>query len=112
VVDVKLETKKSMAPIPSIKSITERGLLTISWDKMIKIPRNLTQAQLSNSTQYGADGILYSVPALYISVIVGQNDTTQNIKFTWNYKNWQAKTIDIQLWFENPYNISHGPVPD
>ena len=43
---------KLNAPIPKISSITERGMVTIAWNKNIKIPRNLTFAKLTNTTWF------------------------------------------------------------
>jgi hypothetical protein len=41
-----------LSPVPSIKSISDLGLLTIKWDRRIKVPRNLTLIRNQNTTYY------------------------------------------------------------
>lgn len=44
------EDKSKYAPIPSV-SISNKGKLTIDWDKRIKVPRNLTETR-NRTVQY------------------------------------------------------------
>lgn len=36
------EEEVDYSPIPTVDKVTERGLITLKWDRPIKIPRNLT----------------------------------------------------------------------
>ena len=44
--------KKVLAPIPTIEKVTEKGLVTVRWDKSMKIPRNITFVREQNTTWF------------------------------------------------------------
>lgn len=41
-----------ISPVPKISKVSERGVITILWNRAIKIPRNLTFTRLVNTTYF------------------------------------------------------------
>ena len=52
VFEIEEEVKEvvDISPVPRISKVSERGVITISWNRAIKIPRNLTFTRLVNTT--------------------------------------------------------------
>ena len=75
---------KQNAPKPTISSITARGMVTITWNKNIKIPRNLTLAKLTNTTWYNESTYLDEIKVgLEIKAIPSWQSKIDDLKFTW-----------------------------
>ena len=84
------EDKSALAPWPDI-SISRRGLLTIEWDKRIKVPRNLQETR--NSTVQYFDPITqkpFQKESLEITIRPGKDQQFKDVNFTWDYVSWKS----------------------
>jgi hypothetical protein len=55
-----------------------------------------------------SDGI--RIPVLEVNVIPGLDSDANNLRFNWNVTKEDEKSMIIQLFFQNPLNVSSSPV--
>ena len=111
VFEIEEEVKEvvDISPVPRISKVSERGVITISWNRAIKIPRNLTFTRLVNTTYLDKNTSTYKTfPGLYIEVNSGGVTPKKDLIFTWYYKSWNSKAIEIQLVFDSPLLVSQA----
>lgn len=89
------EDLTAKAPWPTV-SVNQKGLMTIAWDKRIKVPRNLTETRNSTVPYYDPEiENIIMKPSLEISIVPGVNQTYTDCNFTWDYASWTAEKIFI-----------------
>lgn len=91
-----------------IVSVGLAGLLSISFDDIMKVPENATRignkTVLINGTNY---------PILEITVIAGAFSEMKLLKFNWTFLNFSPTLMQLQLSFENPLLVSsNSAYPD
>jgi hypothetical protein len=50
------------------------------------------------------------IPVLQVEVVPGLESNAADLQFAWNVTQQEAKSLHVQLYFENPYKVSANPV--
>jgi len=50
------------------------------------------------------------IPVLSVEVVPGIESNAADLKFVWNVTTQETKSLNVQLYFENPYKVSANPV--
>jgi hypothetical protein len=108
-------------PNPFFKDVKLDGKILIGFQSDINIVPNLEM--INNGTIYLEDlqarqlGIQTlknakkkSKPVLQVEVIPGSESKAEDLSFRWNVTSENAKTLELQLYFDYPLNVSSNPV--
>ena len=50
------------------------------------------------------------IPVLQVEVVPGLDSNAADLQFAWNVTQQEAKSLHVQLYFDNPYKVSANPV--
>jgi hypothetical protein len=117
-------------PNPFVKSITEKGLITVGFTSDIVVKPDLTM--INNGTLYLSDLEFLppplpplrslqhrelplknekKVPVLTVEVLPGSDESNSTaLSFVWNVTQETPKDMTIQLYFDEPLVVSSNPV--
>ncbi len=92
---------QTATPTARIASVGLAGLLSISFDQLMKVPDHAWQ--IGNTTVL-INGTYF--PMLELTIIPGAYSDITQLKFNWTYQNFAPTLMQLQLNFENPLKVS------
>ena len=110
--------------MPTIESLDNDGLLTIKFNKKLKIPPNykviedsevalrFMQAEVRNETYMTKSGYkqFQIRPALELHAQASEGQDPDKLDFTWEIVEFRETEVKIQLYFDLPESISEDPL--
>ena len=128
-VDEESETEKestsnvmSKLPKPTIEGLDNDGVLTIKFDKKLKVPdefKSIEDAEVAlrfmkarTETYLTMDGYReFEIrPALELQIQPGEGKEVSSLNFTWEIIEFTASEVKIQLYFDIPEQLSENSV--